>query len=458
MIDNTIKITTMAAELRGSSQVSFLGARETFDLVVVGSGSSGSVAAIAAARHGAKTLLIERYGFLGGTSTAVLDTFYGFYTPGERSIKVVSGISDDVIAGLKKFGACFERPNTYGAGTGITYNSEYLKVVWEHLVSEAGGRILLHAWLQDVERTGGRIRAIIVATKRGLVRIEASLFIDATGDGDLCFFGGSPCEIAGEKEPAQMLTTTFKVANVDLALRKTISKEEFHARMANAGQSGRFNLPRREGSDHATPIPGVIATNLTRVQSFVQQDGRTCNASDPELFSDAEIEGRKQALEYLRFLKDEIPGYAQAELVSFGTQIGVRETRRVQGEYRLTRGDVLSARRFDDQIGLCGAPIEDHHPGQDTHWQYLPAGQCVGIPFRCLIPLKLENVLVVGRCFSATHDAHASVRSMAQCMAMGQAAGTAASMAIAAKRPVRDLDVPALQQVLLGDRAILWLD
>lgn len=433
-------------------------AKEKFDLVVAGSGSSGSVAAIAAARHGIKTLLIERYGFLGGISTAVLDTFYGFYTPGHRSTKVVSGISEDVVSALREFGCCFERPNTYGAGTGIAYNSEYLKVVWERLVLEAGSKILLHSWLQDVDRTDGRVNAIVVATKRGLLRIEASFFIDATGDGDLSYFAGAPCELAGEKEPAQMLTTTFKVANVDVELRNTMSKKEFHSRLASAGESGRFNLPRREGSDHATPIHGVVATNLTRVQSFVQRDGQTCNASDPELLSAAEIEGRKQALEYLRFLKAEIPGYAQAELVSFGTQIGVRETRRVQGEYRLTRDDVLTARQFDDQIGLCGAPIEDHHAGQDTHWHYLPAGECVGIPFRCLIPLQLENVLVVGRCFSATHDAHASVRSMAQCMAMGQAAGTAAAMAIAKGGSVRELDVTALQHVLLSDRAILWVE
>lgn len=232
-------------------------------------------------------------------------------------------------------------------------------------------------------------------------------------------------KLAGQHEPAQMLTTTFKVANVDVGLRKTMSKEEFHSRMAAAAQSGEFDLPRREGSDHVTPIPGMMATNMTRVQSFVRNNGELQNASDPELLSCAEIEGRRQALEYLRFLRQYIPGYANSELVAFGTQIGVRETRRVQGEYRLTREDVLSAKQFEDQVGLCGTPIEEHHSGQDTKWQYLPDGSCVGIPFRALIPLGLENVLVAGRCFSATHDAHASVRSMAQCMAMGQAAGTA---------------------------------
>ena len=429
-----------------------------FDVIVAGSGSSGSIAAIAAARNGARTLLIERYGFLGGTSTAVLDTFYGFYTPGSRALKVVGGIADDVVSGLRRLGNCFERPNTYGAGTGITYNSEHLKVVWERLVLDSGAKVLLHSWIQEAKVSEGRTRAVTIATKQGLREVEAEFFVDATGDADVCYFAGAPCELAGEHEPAQMLTTTFKVANADVASRKQLSKQEFHARMAEAAQSGRYDLPRREGSDHVTPIPGVMATNMTRVQSFEAHDGSFRNACDAEFLTNAELEGRRQALEYLRFLKEQIPGYADAELVSFGTQIGVREGRRVQGEYRMTREDVLTARQFDDQIGLCGAPIEEHHAGSDTRWIYLPDGSCVGIPYRALIPLTLDNVLVTGRCFSATHDAHASVRSMAQCMAMGQAVGTAAALCAAKRCSPRDLPAEELRQRLREHGAILNLD
>ena len=144
-------------------------------------------------------------------------------------------------------------------------------------------------------------------------------------------------------------------------------------------------------------------------------DGHCVNATDPDVLSRAEIEGRRQALEYARFLVDCVSGYEKAALAALSTQIGLRETRRVYGDYRLTRDDVLSARQFEDQIGLCGAPIEDHHDGSDTRWEYLPQGQAVGIPYRCLIVRDARNVLVAGRCFSATHDAHASVRSMAQC-------------------------------------------
>jgi hypothetical protein len=431
---------------------------ERFDVIVAGAGSSGAIAAVAAARTGARTLLIEKYGFLGGISTGVLDTFYGFYAPGTRSIKVVGGIADEVVDALRRSGNCFERPNTYGAGTGVTYNAEYLKVVWEQLVLNSGCRILLHAWVQDAQVENQRIQKLVVATKAGLRTLEAKFFIDATGDADVCHYAGAPCELAGQHEPAQSLTTTFKVANVDVEARRVISKQEFHNRMAAAAESGGFDLPRRDGSDHVTAIAGMMATNLTRVQSFAEEKGQFRNAIDPVFLTQAEIEGRRQAVEYLRFLRACIPGYAKAELVSFGVQVGVREGRRVFGEYRLTREDVLIARQFDDQIGLCGAPIEDHHSGRDTVWQYLPDGRCVGIPFRTLIPQQVDNLLVIGRCFSATHDAHAAVRSMAQCMAMGQAAGTAAALCCNRIQSPRELDAADLRLRLRSHGAVLSVE
>ena len=407
------------------------------DVLVVGSGSAGSTAAIAAARAGAKTLLLERYGFLGGTSTLVLDTFYGFYTPGSQSLKVVGGIPDDVVGELKRLDACFERPNTYGAGTGITYHPDYLKVVWERLAQAAGVRILLHAWVQDVETRGDRVTGVVVATKRGLHRIAAKTVIDASGDADVCHYAGVPYEKAGDLAPGQTLTTTFRMANVDLEKRKALPKGELQRLMAAA--TG-YDLSRKEGSDHAMPVPGMTSTIMTRIQA---------DATDPDVLTQAEIEGRRQALEYARFLKDRVPGYEKSSLAAFGVQIGIRETRRVHGEYRLTKEDVLSARQFDDQIGLCGAPIEDHHAGADTKWQYLPDGRCVGIPYRTLLPQKVSNLLVAGRCFSATHDAHASVRSMAQCMAMGQAAGTAAALALSGTGTPKEVRFSELRDRLL---------
>ncbi len=199
------------------------------DVCVIGAGSAGSTAAIAAARHGATVLLIDRLPFLGGTSTAVLDTFYGFYTPGGEARKVVGGIGDDVVAALRALGPVIERPNTYGAGTGVTYLAEHLKVAWEELVTSAGARVLLHAVLQGVDVRDGRVSGVVVATRAGLARVTAAVFVDASGDADLCAFAGFGYEMAGELDPAQTLTTTFRMANVDLARRRSISKAAFHA-------------------------------------------------------------------------------------------------------------------------------------------------------------------------------------------------------------------------------------
>ena len=423
------------------------------DVFIAGSGSAGSTAAIAAARElhssnpQARVMLVERYGFLGGTSTAVLDTFYGFYTPGTISKKVVSGIPDHVVAGLRKLDRVIERPNTFGAGTGMTYNPEYLKVVWERLAQEAGVDLLLHTFITDVLLEDGRITGIVVDGKAGLGLIRPKVIVDATGDADVCALAQVPFEKAGDIDPAQTLTTTFKVANVDIAAARKLPRADFLARMGEAADSGKYDLPRREGSVHITPIEGVMATIMTRLEA--------ADPTNPRDLTLAEIEGRRQALEYERFLRDYIPGYEAARLVAFSTQIGVRETRRVYGEYRLTREDVLNARKFEDVVGLCGAPIEDHHAGASTKWLYLPDGATVDIPYRTLVPQKIENLYVAGRCFSATHDAHASVRSMAQCMAMGQAAGTATALCLSQNSSPRDLNVRQLQDKLRQSGAIL---
>ena len=428
-----------------------------FDVVVVGSGAAGASAAIASARAGANTLLIEKLPFLGGNSTAVLDTFYGFFAPGDRALKVVGGIGDDVIAGLRQIGSVVERPNTYGAGTGVTYVAEELKVVWERLVVESGASVLLHAFVQDVVVHDGRITGLVVATKAGLRRIDGSVVVDASGDADVCHQAGFGYEVAGSIDPAQTLTTTFRMANVDHDARAKIGKDELHALMAEAANSGEYDLPRREGSDHITPIPGVIATVMTRIDHVEGSGDSLRHATDPEILTRAEMEGRRQAVEYARFLIDRVPGYEHAALVALSSQVGLRETRRVFGDGRLTRDDVLTARQFDDQIGLCGAPIEDHHGGEGTGttWRYLPDGSAVGIPLSTLVVRDGLNVLAAGRCFSASHDAQASVRSMAQCMAMGQAAGTTAALAVGSGGAVRDVPFSDVRDRLVVGGAIL---
>jgi hypothetical protein len=270
------------------------------------------------------------------------------------------------------------------------------------------------------------------------------------------YHAGFSYELAGELDPAQTLTTTFRMANVDQERRRSVSKERLHELMAEAAESGNYDLPRREGSDHVTPVDGMTATIMTRIDHVERNaSGKLLNASDPDVLTRAEMEGRRQALEYARFLVERVPGYQNASLIALSSQIGIRETRRVHGDYRVIRDDVLTARQFDDQIGLCGAPIEDHQPGTGTRWEYLPEGSAVGIPLRSLIPADGVNVVVAGRCFSATHDAHASIRSMAQCMAMGQAAGTVASMAAEMGGLVREVGFEQVRERLAKDGAVL---
>jgi glycine/D-amino acid oxidase-like deaminating enzyme len=416
------------------------------DVIVVGSGSAGATAAIAAARGGARTILIERFGFMGGTSTQVLDTFYGFYTPGDVAYKVVGGVPDDVVAGLKERDAAFERPNTFGAGTGITYDPFTLRMVWEELAQQAGVRLLYHSFCTDVLLENGRITGVIVDGKRGLMKLTGRVVIDATGDADVCHQAGVPYERAGDIDPAQTLTTTFRMVNVDVARAKSFGKQAMWAAMEEAAGSGNYDLPRREGSWHITTQQGVIHTIMTRVADV---DG-----TDPVALTQAEIEGRKQAFEYARFLRAYVPGYEAAALSWLNPSIGVRETRRVYGHYRLTRDDCLGARKFEDAIGACGAPIEDHSPGADTKWAYLPEGMTYDIPYRTLVPQEVDGLLVAGRCFSATHDAHASCRSMAQTMTMGQAVGTAAALAVQGDTLPAEVSIHALQDRLRAQGAV----
>ncbi len=417
------------------------------DVLVVGSGSAGATAAIAAAQQGARVALIERYGFMGGTSTQVLDTFYGFFTPGSQPLKVVGGVPDQVVSALMEKGKALYRPNTYGAGQGITYDPEALKIVWESLAQQADVRALYHTLVLDVVRDKERVTGVIAANKSGLMQIDAGVIIDATGDADLAVAAGVPHESFESGAKVQSLTTTFNMINVEMEQAKAVSKDDLHLLMQEAIERGDYHLPRKEGSIHITPLNGVMATNMTRVGNV--------DAIDAEALTHAEIEGRYQAEQYAQFLIDKIPGYQHSQMTHLSHQIGVRESRRIYGEYRLTKRDVLSARKFDDAIAICGAPIEDHRSGNNTVWEYLPDGQTYGIPYRCLLPKQVDNLLVIGRCLSADHDAHASVRSMGQCMAMGQAAGVAADLALKLNRSPRDLSITALLKNLRQVGAIL---
>jgi len=423
------------------------------DILIVGGGSAGCLAALAAGLNQKyQVLLIERYGFLGGTSTQMLDTFYGFFTPGSHPKKIISGLPDRIVDSLTETDDVFLRPNTYGAGTGVTYNPERLKAIWDSQLHKAGVRFFLHTILVDVEKSEDDEIICIVWHKSGFYKIRTKRVIDSSGDADFCHLSGLPYELAGELEPAQSMTTTFRMAKVNLKrFSDAGGKNLMKQKMKEAVEKGTHPLPRKEGSAHEMVQKDCISTVAIKVTDMMALDIHDLTA--------AEVEGRRQAFVYEKFFRDELPGYEEAKIIGMSHQIGVRETRRVYGEYRLTREDCISAKKGDHDVFLCGAPIEDHRKGSEgdpeTVWEYIPGGDVYGVPYQTLVPKESTNSWIAGRCFSATHDAHASCRSMAQTMAMGQAAGTASLLSLETDTGANNLNIQRLREELVSLGAIL---
>jgi hypothetical protein len=423
------------------------------DILVVGAGSAGCMAALASAwQDRYSVMLIERYGFPGGTSTQMLDTFYGFFTPGTHSRKIVGGLPDKVVDELDKTNDIFLRPNTYGAGTGVNYNPERLKLVWDKLITEAGINYLLHTALVDVTQEESERITCILWNKSGFYKVKARRVIDASGDADFCYLSGYPFEQAGENEPAQSMTTTFRMCNVDqLKFEKAGGNKMMKERMTDAFENKTHLLPRKEGSAHEMCQPGCISTVTVKVSDL--------NALKADELTKAEVEGRKQAFEYEKFFRERVPGYEDSKIIGLSHQIGVRETRRVYGLHRLTKEECLAGNIPGSSVLLCGAPIEDHRKGShgqdETYWEYIPGTGIYGVPYGTIVPAGSRLTWVVGRCFSATHDAHASCRSMAQTMSMGQAAGLAATQSLKTDCDARDIDIGKLRNELVALGQIL---
>jgi hypothetical protein len=353
---------------------------------------------------------------------------------------------------LDRTGNIFLRPNTYGAGTGVNYNPEKLKQVWDQLLLKNGIQLLYHSTLVGVESLGETSTCIFHNKGMGFFSITANRVIDASGDADYCHWANIPYERAGDKESAQSMTTTFRMANVDLlGYESAGGKKMLKQKMAEAYTKGTYALPRKEGSAHEMCQPKCISTVAVKVVDL--------DPLDVEGITKAEIEGRRQAFIFEDFFRAEIAGYKDSKIIGLSHQIGVRETRRVFGEYRLTKEDCIGAKTFEDQIFLCGAPIEDHRKSDfgesETFWQYVPNGGAYGVPYRTIVPKESQNAWVIGRCFSATHDAHASCRSMAQTMSMGQAAGLAAIISLDTDQNAKNIDINRLQDALIQVGGIL---
>ena len=435
-----------------------------WDVVVAGGGVSGCMAALAAARQGARTLLIEQYGFLGGTLTnAGVGPMMTFHA-GRR--QVVTGLPQELIDRMTEKGGCTGHiEDTTGYASSITpFDAEVLKWTLDEMMADAGVDVLFHAVLTGVHREEGVIRCVLVQTRGGSLELEGKVFIDATGDAALSFLAGADVRQGRDGDGlCQPMTANLKVRGVDIERVKAEIRQKPHnfnikdlssldraPMLAMAGFYEEFNAAKASGEISTeredvllfeTVCPGEVIVNTTRVIRL--------NPVDAWDLSRAESEGRKQAHELIRFFRKRCAGFEQAELISTGVQIGVRESRRVMGDYLLTAQDLLQSKPFEDSVALGGYPIDIHNPaGAKTNTTHLKPGQYYYIPLRALIVKEFENLMVCGRCISATHEAGAAVRVTPIAMGMGQAAGVAAAMSAKRDGIVRNLNCADVQHAL----------
>jgi len=401
-------------------------------VLVAGGGPAGLAAAAAAARRGVETQLIERYGFLGGMATAgLVNPFMGWRAAGEP---LVAGIFQEMLDRMAAAGG-------YGSERQATaFDPEVFKTAADDLCREAGVQVRLHTLLTGVQMRGSRVARVRSESKSGREQWSAKVYVDCTGDADLAFRAGVPCEQGREGDHlAQPMTLNFRMAGVDVA--RMPSGEEISRLFEQAKAAGEVSTPRENVLIFPTTRADVLHCNTTRV---VKRDGTSA-----EQLTEAELIGRRQVQELVAFLRDRVPGFENAYLQSMGTHIGVRETRRIVGEYVMTGDDVLTARKFDDGIARGNYDIDIHSPtGAGTIIKSLPPGEWYEIPYRCLIPKGMRNLLVAGRPISTTHEAHASTRIMPICMALGQAAGTAAALCLSRDVAPPDLDTDLLRRTL----------
>lgn len=440
----------------------------TYDVAVLGGGPAGITAALAAARSGARTILVERYGFLGGMSTlALVYPWMSFHAAsGEQ---VIQGIPQEIVDRLKERGASpGHLRDTIGFVYSLTpYNAEAYKVLVLEMLEEAGVELLLHSFVTAAETTGKRIDKVIVNHKSGQSEIKANVFIDATGDGDVAYLAGAEYELGNEEQQVQPMTMKFRMKGVDLEqVRKYMQEhpDQFYEKsliseldqLPLTGVMGFYKqwqqadlpIPRDGVLFFSGPDKDEVLINVSRVSGY--------NPTKVDQLTKAEIEGRKQVIALSDFFRESIPGFENAYLSQTGTQIGVRETRRIIGEYVLNGIDVLSARKFDDVIARSGYPIDIHNPkGKGVTANFIKEGGAYDIPYRSIVAKDMPNLLLAGRCISTTHEAQATTRLTPSCMAIGQASGTAAAIAAKDGLDVNNVPIAALQQRLLEDGANL---
>ena len=416
-------------------------ATNKYDLIVVGGGQAGCAAALAGARDGLSVLLVEAAGALGGSATNCLVNPFMPYTTtikendGEKQLALSDGLFTEFHNALNEDGLFSE------AKEWTTFSEESLKIILDRKMAEAGVRVLFHATLCGVRTEGRRIVSASFATVGGVLTFEADSFIDATGDATLSVYAGVPCRLGRPADSlCQPMTLCFRVCNIDV--------EDFwkHHREINdlykkLQAEGKIKNPRENVLVFPTRIPGVLHFNTTRV---VKHD-----PSDAFSVSEAEAMAREQVLEMVRFLKENFACCHNAYLISTAASIGVRESRMIEARHVLDQDEIVAGTHFEDGIAAGNYDIDIHSPdGSGTSHYYFPAGVYYTIPYRCLLPKDLDNMLVAGRCIGATHEAQASIRIMPICICLGEAAGTAAALAKKSGVAVADVDTAALRKRL----------
>jgi len=426
-----------------------------YDVAVLGGGPAGIAAAIAAARAGRRTLLIERYGFLGGMGTAAgVTNFCGLHANvhGEMH-RVVQGIASDLLDRIDRLGGLNAPHLILGKIFAQAYDTAAYKIAADDLLAAHKVDILFHALGAGVVmHDDKRINALMVETKAGRQAVRAGIFIDCSGDGDLAAWAGAPFEVGDNDGHMLYPSMMFRLNGIDPE-KAGDAWRTIPALMAAAEAAGTHKFPRKAAIVRPQRSQIEWRVNFTQVS---REDGAAVSGLDPDEMTRGEIEGRRQAVKAFEFLRT-VPGFEKSYIVDLPPQLGIRETRRVVGGYMLSGEDVLGCASFEDSIGVNGWPMESHVAG-DVIFKFPPIPESRGfneLPYRMLVPEGIDNLLIAGRCASMTHDGQSAARVSGACFAMGEAAGAAADLALSGNTIPRDIAVEKLQQALQQQGAFI---
>ncbi len=405
-----------------------------YDLIVLGGSITGCCAAIGAAREGLRVLLIEKGGALGGAMCRMyVNPFMRYYTDNIEDGNIINkGLFIEILNELQEMG---------GMKNHICFNEEYMKVVLDRKTTEAGVKVLFHAHFTGVQKEGSRLKALTVETRMGEVTFSAERFVDASGDAMLAFKAGCPFKVGRDSDGAcQPLTLCFRMAGVETQRFKA-AKPEIQALYKQYQQEGKIKNPRENILTFEHTSDGVLHLNSTRVIGK--------SPLDPFDLSKAEMEAREQMIELFNFLRDNAPGCENATLLSSAPEIGVRESRMIEGAYTITAEDLLECKDFEDSIAVGCYSVDIHSPdGSGTIIKKIPSGKWYHIPYRALVPQKAENLLVAGRCISSTHEAQSAYRVLPIVANIGEAAGLATALSLRQNCPLADLSADDLHTLL----------